>query len=70
MMPAALVLIAVLIVSAVTKLHAVIFGQPVVIPALWLVLAIVTLLVFAFALVLLRLLIQDGLHLRPVVVRT
>jgi hypothetical protein len=51
-----------LIISASTKLHAVIFGQPVAIPVLWL-LAIITLLAFiALILYLVRLILQD----RPV----
>ena len=59
-----------LIVSANTKLHAMLAGQPVTIPVLWLVFATVVLLVAIVFLVLLRLLIRDGLSLRPVKVNT
>lgn len=59
-----------LVVSANTKLHAVIAGQPVAIPALWLAFAILVLLLAVLVLVLLRLLLRDGLRLRPVKVYT
>ncbi len=68
MNPVALVLgVVALAVSAVTKLHAVILGQPVTIPALWLVLAAVVLALAIMLLVLIRLIVRDGLRLRPVV---
>jgi hypothetical protein len=57
-----------LIVSAQTKLHAVILGQQVSVPVLWLAAAAVVLLLAAVVLVLLRLLLRDGLRLRPVMV--
>lgn len=59
-----------LIVSARTKLHAMLAGQPVTIPVLWLLFATVVLLTGIVFLVLLRLLIRDGLSLRPVKVNT
>ncbi len=59
-----------LVASARIRLSGVILGQPVSVPVLWLVAAIVLLLVVALVLVLLRLLIEDGLRLRPVVVMT
>jgi hypothetical protein len=59
-----------LIVSANTKLHAMLAGQPVTIPVLWLVFATLLLLVGIVFLILLRLLIRDGLSLRPVKVNT
>ena len=65
--PAAVFLI-VLIVSALTKLHAVILGQPVTVPALWLVLAAVVLALVIMLLVMIRLMVRDGLRLRPVAV--
>jgi len=55
-----------IVVSAQTRLNAVVLGQPVSIPVLWLVFAVLVLAVFAVVLVLLRLLIRDGLRLRPV----
>ena len=59
-----------LIVSAKVRLNAVVLGQPVSVPALWLVFAAVVLLLAAAVLVLLRLLIRDGLRLRPRMVPT
>jgi hypothetical protein len=55
-----------LIVSARVRLNAVVLGQPVSVPVLWLVFAAVVLLLAIVVLVLLRLLIRDGLRLRPV----
>lgn len=54
-----------LVVSARTRLTAVIFGQPVVIPVLWLAAAVLVLALAALVLVLARLLLEDGLRLRP-----
>jgi hypothetical protein len=48
-----------LIISASTKLHAVIFGQPVTIPALWLAAAAVVLVLAAMVLYLARCIAQD-----------
>jgi hypothetical protein len=59
-----------LIVSARIRLNAVILGQPVSVPVLWLVFAAVVLLLAALVLVLLRLLLRDGLRLRPRMVAT
>ena len=68
MNPVALVLgVVALVVSALTKLHAVILGQPVTVPALWLVLAAIVLALAIMLLVLIRLIVRDGLRLRPVV---
>ena len=68
MNPVALVLgVVLLIVSALTKLHAVVAGQQVTIPALWLVLAAIVLALAIMLLVLIRLIVRDGLRLRPVV---
>jgi hypothetical protein len=55
-----------LVVSARTRLTATVLGQPVSCPVLWLIAAIMVLLLAAAVLILLRLLIRDGLHLRPV----
>lgn len=52
-------------VSAKTQMHAVVLGQPVNIPVLWLVAAIFALVMLAAVLFLARLLIRDGLRLRP-----
>jgi hypothetical protein len=54
-----------LIVSAKVRLNAVVLGQPVSVPVLWPVFAAVVLALAAAVLVLLRLLIRDGLRLRP-----
>ena len=54
-----------LVVSARVRLSAVIFGQPVSVPVLWLVFAVVVLGLVAIVLVLARLLLRDGLRLRP-----
>jgi hypothetical protein len=59
-----------LVESARIRLTGVIFGQPVSVPVLWLVFAAVVLILAAIVLVLLRLLLRDGLRLRPVVVNT
>jgi hypothetical protein len=59
-----------LILSARVRLSAIIFGQPVSVPVLWLIAAALVLALAAVVLVLLRLLLQDGLRLRPVVVNT
>ena len=59
-----------LIVSARTRLAGTVLGQPISVPALWLAFAAVVLLLAALVLVLLRLLIRDGLRLRPTVVNT
>lgn len=52
-----------LIVSARTRLSAVVLGQPVSMPVLWLIAAIMVLALFVAVLVLVRLIIRD---LRPV----
>jgi hypothetical protein len=65
-----LAVLAALIVSARTGLNATVLGQPVSMPVLWLVFAAVVLLLAAAVLVLLRLLIRDGLRLRPRMVPT
>ena len=71
MNPVALVLGAVaLVVSGLTKLHAVIFGQPVVMPWLFVVAVIIALALAVALLFMIRLMVRDGLRLRPVVVRT
>jgi phosphate/sulfate permease len=54
-----------LVVAAKTRLNAVVMGQPVSVPVLWLIAAIVVLLLAALVLVLLRLLLADGLRIRP-----
>lgn len=60
-----LVVLAILIVSARTRVNAIVFGQPVSMPVLWLVAAALVLLLAALVLVLLRLLLADGLRIRP-----
>ena len=65
--PAVILLIG-LFVSAHCRLNAVIFGQPVSVPVLWLVAAAITLALAAFVLILIRLMLREGLRLRPVVV--
>lgn len=52
-------------VAAQTRLNGVVLGQPVSVPVLWLVAAIVALLILAAVLYLARLLILDGMRLRP-----
>jgi len=69
-MKAAVLVLLVLAVSAQTRLNATVLGQPVSVSALWLLLAAVVLLLAAMVLVLLRLLVRDGLCLRPRVVST
>jgi len=59
-----------LVVCARIRLSGVILGQPVSVPALLLVAAVLVLVLAVLVLVLLRLLLCDGLRLRPVVVRT
>jgi len=69
--PVSLVLVLLgLVASARIRLSGVIFGQPVSVPLLWLVFAAVVLILAAIVLVLLRLLLREGLRLRPVVVST
>jgi len=58
----------VLIVSAFAKLHAVVLGQPVTVPALWLVALAVVLALAIMLLWLIRVMVRDGLRLRPVAV--
>ena len=65
-----LVALAALIVSARTRVNATVLGQPVSVPLLWLVFATVVLALAALVLVLLRLLLRDGLRLRPRMVNT
>jgi len=59
-----------LAVSAQARLSAVILGQPVSVPVLWLIAAAVVLILAAAVLYLLRSLIRDGLNLRPRTVPT
>jgi ABC-type Mn2+/Zn2+ transport system permease subunit len=59
-----------LVASARIRLSGVIFGQPVSVPLLGIVVAILVLLLTALVLILLRLLLRDGLRLRPRVVTT
>jgi hypothetical protein len=54
-----------LIVSAKTRLSGVILGQPVSVPVLGIVAAVLPLALTVLVLVLLRLLLRDGLGLRP-----
>ena len=62
-----LVVLAGLIVSARTRLNAVVLGQPVSVPVLWLVAAAVVLLLAALVLLLIRSAARNGafLYLRP-----
>ena len=61
-----LVVLAGLIVSAKTRLNAVVLGQPVSVPVLWLVAATMVLTLAALVLYLLRSILRDGgLLLRP-----
>jgi hypothetical protein len=65
--PLSLVLVLLgLVASARIRLSGVILGQPVSIPVLGLIFATVVLLLAALVLILLRLLLRDGLGLRPV----
>jgi len=66
-LPAILIVIGV-IVSAVTKLHAVVLGQPVTVPYIGIVAVLVGLALTVMVLVLIRLMVRDGLRLRPVAV--
>lgn len=59
-----------IVVSAQTRLNAVVLGQPVSVPVLWLVFAAVVLALATLVLVLARLLLRDGLRLRPRMVAT
>lgn len=59
-----------LFVSARVRLAAVIFGQPVSVPLLGLVAVVLVLVLAVLVLWLLRLLLRDGLRLRPVTVTT
>lgn len=59
-----------LVVAARTRLTMTVLGSPVSVPVLWLVAAILVLTLAAVVLVLARLLLRDGLRLRPVVVST
>ena len=60
-----------LIVSAQTKLHAVLLGQPVSVPVLWLVAAAMVLGLAALVLYLIRSILRDGgFRLRPRMVPT
>jgi hypothetical protein len=68
--PGAVLIVIGVIVSAVTKLHAVVLGRPVTVPALWLVALAVVLALAIMLLWLIRVMVRDGLRLRPVVVRT
>lgn len=52
-------------ITSQTRLNAVLLGQSISVPVLWLVAAIVALLMLAAVLMLARLLIRDGLRLRP-----
>jgi len=65
-----LVVLAGLILSARTRVNAIVLGQPVSVPVLGLVFAALVLLLAALVLVLLRLLVRDGLRLRPRMVNT
>ena len=69
MIPAGVFLV-VIVVSAVTRLHAVVFGAQVSIPYVGIVAVLVALALVAAILVMVRLMVRDGLRLRPVVVRT
>jgi hypothetical protein len=59
-----------LVVAARTRLTMTVLGSPVSVSALWLIAAILVLALAAVVLVLARLLLRDGLRLRPVVVTT
>ena len=62
---ALLAFLAMLGISAHTRINAVLLGQPVSIPVLGLIFIVALLLAAAAVLVVLRLLIRDGLRLRP-----
>jgi hypothetical protein len=65
--PLSLVLVLLgLVASARIRLSGVILGQPVSVPLLGIVAAAVVLILAALVLILLRLLLRDGLGLRPV----
>jgi len=66
------IVLTVLVVSARTRLNAVILGQPVSMPVLWLIAAAVALTLAALVLWLLRSAVRDGgfLFLRPRMVTT
>jgi hypothetical protein len=69
--PVSLVLVLLgLVASARIRLNAVIFGLPVSVTLLGIVIVVLVLLLTALVLILLRLLLRDGLRLRPVVVNT
>lgn len=69
--PVSLVLVLLgLVASARIRISAVIFGQPVSVPLLGIVAIVLVLLLAALVLILLRLLLRDGLRLRPRVVTT
>lgn len=59
-----------LIISARTRFTLTVHGAAVSVPLLWLVAAVLVLALAALVLVLARLLLRDGLRLRPVVVST
>jgi hypothetical protein len=63
-LPAVLAIIG-LIVSANTKMHAVIAGMPVTVPVLWLLAAAMVLGLTAAVLFLIRTILRDGLRVRP-----
>ncbi len=65
------IVLTVLVVSAKTRLNAMVLGQPVSVPLLGIVAAVLVLLLAVLVLVLLRQVIRDGgLLLRPRTVRT
>ena len=66
--PGAVLIVIGVIVSAVTKLHAVVLGRPVTVPALWLVALAVVLALAIMLLWLIRVMVRDGLRLRPAMV--
>ena len=60
------IVLTVLVVSAKTRLNAIVLGQPVSVPVLWLAAAVVVLLLTAVVLYLLGSILRDGsLLLRP-----
>lgn len=63
--PVPVLIVVSLIISGYTRLHAVILGRPVSVPLLLLVAAAVLLALAVAVLWLLRILIRDGLRLRP-----
>ena len=56
-------------VAAHTRLNAVVLGQPVSVPVLWLIAAAVVLLLTLAALLVFRKILRDGLNLRPAMVK-